>query len=718
MKIKIDNYSMQPSRFIAGTKGSYGFDFIDIEFGEDWEGLAKKIVFSPPEGEPVSVVWAGEPVPIPAEVMAVRGKTAFAVVGYENEKTKITVTGELDVLNTLEPDGIGTVPPTENEVAQIMTYMEKAVSAAEAVRQDAANGVFNGHGWYMGTALSGSGGAISAAIPHTDVGDFYFNTETFETYHCTAKGIWSYMGTLKGIGEAAGWGTPTAEIRMLEDNAQPTVKISASGDDTAKVLSFSFGIPSSYALGGGGSVNEPKKYSVRFPEGSVEGVREDAAEGMVAQVAVGDATVRNDFDDVSFYNRRICNGKWNDKKNRWEVFYYLGDSGFSWTSSDYEVLYECTPFYISDNTDLNSYVSVCGSPCDGYSLAPMFKNGLDKIYLPCFETYLSVNDDGLTYTPRSTADVIPTSLDFNNYCKRLNAYSTKAMGEPVEVFFSETVLQLVEFATKDLGSVMRGVNKLTYKDSADKVISLKDSYNFVVSAETAAKLIPGQAVGMSVNVLQTSVIQDNVIIKSITYSDDGTQATVNSDSYLVSGVVGRYIGSRMFKTGIAARAVTGASSGSATSNTDGTSPCIWRGKENPWGSGRSILGNAYVRCEYDSINAVYNITPGYIYDPSYIADGAITDATKACDYMLPEESGSATAFLSDKKHRSMTLPSQVEVGADRAPHYLTNSEKMNHCICVGGGFTNGEKCGLCIDTTVRMDLLYHDACMRYYMDQR
>lgn len=714
MKIKIDNYSMQPSRFIAGTKGSYGFDFIDIEFGEDWEGLSKKIVFSPPEGDPVSVVWAGDPVPIPAEVMAVRGKTGFAVVGYENEKTKITVTGELDVLNTLDPDGIETVPPTENEVAQIMKYMEQAVSAAESVREDADNGVFNGNGWLMGTALSGKGHDIAADIPISGVGDFYFNTDTYETYHCTAKGLWSYMGTLKGTGAAAGWGTPTAEIHMVDDNAQPTVKISASGEDTAKVLSFSFGIPASYTLGGGGAT--PKKYSVRFPDGGVQGVREDAAEGMVAEVAVGDATVRNDFDGVSFYNRRICNGIWNELRGKWEIIYYLGDQYFSWTSSDYEVLYECTPFYISDDTDINNYVSVCGSPCDGYSLAPMFKNGHDKVYLPCFETYLKENTDG-TYKPRSTAGVIPTCMPYITFCKNIGTYNAKAFGEPVEVFYSETVLQLVEFATKDLGSVMKGVSGLAYGDSTDKVIARKDNYNFTVSAATAAKLTAGQTFSISSDSYQSSLIHDNIFINSITYSADGSIATVNTNQYLSTAVAGKYINSRMFKTGVAAQAVTGASSGSATSNTDGKSPCIWRGKENPWGNGRNMLGNAYSARMYSSILEDYFNDPCYVYNPETNRSGSMASAKKSSSYMLPGVSGSVTAFSSDNGRMCMTLPSEVGEETETGPYFITDNSVYSRCLSVGGGFANSGRCGLCVDVSVLMDRTYHDTCFRYYMEQ-
>ena len=45
------------------------------------------------------------------------------------------------------------------------------------------------------------------------------------------------------VGEAAGFGTPTASITELPSGSVPTVSVEASGEDTAKVFSFEFGIP-------------------------------------------------------------------------------------------------------------------------------------------------------------------------------------------------------------------------------------------------------------------------------------------------------------------------------------------------------------------------------------------------------------------------------------------------------------------------------------------
>lgn len=51
------------------------------------------------------------------------------------------------------------------------------------------------------------------------------------------------QGAKGDTGAAAGFGTPTATATQLEPTEQPTVQVSASGDDTAKVFAFTFGIP-------------------------------------------------------------------------------------------------------------------------------------------------------------------------------------------------------------------------------------------------------------------------------------------------------------------------------------------------------------------------------------------------------------------------------------------------------------------------------------------
>ena len=125
--------------------------------------------------------------------------------------------------------------------------------------------------WYSGTAITGtatagtifSGSGIASALTN----DKYLNTSTGNVYNCTTAGAasvakWQYIGSIKGAkgdtgstgakgdtgaqgptGAAAGFGTPTASATKLAATANPTVTITPSGSNTAKVFAFSFGIP-------------------------------------------------------------------------------------------------------------------------------------------------------------------------------------------------------------------------------------------------------------------------------------------------------------------------------------------------------------------------------------------------------------------------------------------------------------------------------------------
>lgn len=89
---------------------------------------------------------------------------------------------------------------------------------------------------------------VGAQGPKGDKGD------TGETGPRGLQGIQGEVGPqgpqgIQGIqgetGVSAGFGTPTASAAGLPVGSNPTVSISSSGPDTAKVFSFNFGIPES-----------------------------------------------------------------------------------------------------------------------------------------------------------------------------------------------------------------------------------------------------------------------------------------------------------------------------------------------------------------------------------------------------------------------------------------------------------------------------------------
>ena len=201
MKISANYYSITPRRIIAGTKGSFGIEKLEIEFGEEWNGLSKRVVFYPPNSEPVGVIYASEPIDIPVEVMRKRGRTKYAVMGYRDDKKLVTVSGELDVLAALDDTEHESLSPTPDEMAQVLSLMQNAVEAARAVRVDALNGAFDGRDgnrWHIGGAIVGTSDSIECVVEGAEAGDLYLNTDSFAVYTAISDATWRYIGTIKG----------------------------------------------------------------------------------------------------------------------------------------------------------------------------------------------------------------------------------------------------------------------------------------------------------------------------------------------------------------------------------------------------------------------------------------------------------------------------------------------------------------------------------------
>ena len=98
-------------------------------------------------------------------------------------------------------------------------------------------------------ALKGPKGDIGAQGPKGD--PFVYSDFTPEQLAALkgpkgdigAQGPQGAQGPIGNTGSPAGFGTPTASATQLEPNAEPTVTVEASGEDTSKIFNFVFGIP-------------------------------------------------------------------------------------------------------------------------------------------------------------------------------------------------------------------------------------------------------------------------------------------------------------------------------------------------------------------------------------------------------------------------------------------------------------------------------------------
>ena len=189
--INANRYSVSPAVIDAGTKGSYGNDYLRIALSSDWDGLAVKISFYPIRKSPVVVVCGGDDVLIPSEIYRFAGCHMAVISGENTGRVMISLPFMLNVAQTNTPANTPASVPTPTEISQVYEYMKTAVDTAKSVREDADNGVFDGDDGFSPivkvTELPGNSGY---RISITDAkGEQYFNLYSGGTNYVIGPGL-------------------------------------------------------------------------------------------------------------------------------------------------------------------------------------------------------------------------------------------------------------------------------------------------------------------------------------------------------------------------------------------------------------------------------------------------------------------------------------------------------------------------------------------------
>lgn len=139
-KLIVQNDRIIPNRIEVGTEGSFGMEFIEPSFSDEWDGLSIKAVFHPKRGKPVEMLWRNREIEVPAEIMKWCGEGQVIFSGYRITKgsdgeliyPKIkTLPCVLNVPHTLGDTGVNTVPETPGVYEQLR----------EGVKEDLAKGI-------------------------------------------------------------------------------------------------------------------------------------------------------------------------------------------------------------------------------------------------------------------------------------------------------------------------------------------------------------------------------------------------------------------------------------------------------------------------------------------------------------------------------------------------------------------------------------------------
>lgn len=145
--IHVNRDKLTPDKIRAGTKGSYRIESLHFIFSGEWEGLSCKVVFYPVRGKPVEVIYFGNDIDIPPEVMAHSGVAKYVVSGYNlldgviNKKI-ISLTGFIEVDATLGDSGGNSLPMTPGSYEQLREDMKSDIG--EAIQEAIAEGDFRG----------------------------------------------------------------------------------------------------------------------------------------------------------------------------------------------------------------------------------------------------------------------------------------------------------------------------------------------------------------------------------------------------------------------------------------------------------------------------------------------------------------------------------------------------------------------------------------------
>lgn len=151
-EVQLKGYNVRPGNLSLGTFGSYGIEQLHVTLDDTWSGLAVTATFNPPKGEPREIrLPENGLIDVPAEATANEGTGTIVYCGVANGVQRITKTQGYNVITRGPVGGTEPFKPSESlatQVLQAALNAEKnsaeAKSVADNLRNDAANGKFNG----------------------------------------------------------------------------------------------------------------------------------------------------------------------------------------------------------------------------------------------------------------------------------------------------------------------------------------------------------------------------------------------------------------------------------------------------------------------------------------------------------------------------------------------------------------------------------------------
>lgn len=441
-------------------------------------------------------------------------------------------------------------------------------------------------------------------------------------------------------------------------------------------------IPKGWADGRYALAFASPRYGVRFSGSGNSGstvTRLYDAVGLTAAVGTDTATAVNDFDGIApWSNRRRCCGYWDDA-GQFVINAYEGEPGYTTDGSNGEVWVESSLWYyqhtVSEDGVEEIIISTYQYP--GFSPAPIFlsRGGQAQPYLKAYTAaYPMATVDG---KPTSRSGVFTGSYSLNAAMTEARTagenYCTTTAGE----WYSDWLLMVVEFATRNLQAIMVGATQLPWATTDTALVAETGANRIIISASNASGYVVGQTIGIGTTQGGNQVCS-NRRITSIETVEGGT--AINFDGDPVDIAVGNMVYSLAWITGTCDGVQS--SSGSYTSNTSGKYNCIYRGKEKPYGDCFEWCCDVlFQRHGAGTAEDPYTYTTHYLPDPTKYSGGAITEDYVQLGYGIPVQDGYSTALGLDERFPWVRIPSAI--GGSTTTYYSDYYQYPRYAVTAG-----------------------------------
>lgn len=438
------------------------------------------------------------------------------------------------------------------------------------------------------------------------------------------------------------------------------------------------------------------RYGVKFGGSANTGAtvaRLYNAVGLVAGVGTDTATAINDFDGLYPWSaRRRCCGYWDDNGN-FVVNAYKGEPGYIEDGTNGEVWVEHSLFFYKHeySDDGAEEIVISATQLAGFLPAPIFLKPdgtvFQKAYTAAFP--LAIVEGKAT----SRAGVFSDTCSLNAAMEKARTLGTDYTVGTTAEWYTECLYMWVEFATRNMQSVMNGASSLSYVASDTATVAETAVNRIIVASTVAAKYVVGQTILIGTS-LGSSNIANNRIVTAIEDYDAENKAIV-FDGEPVNIAVGNIVCTAAWINGSCNDVLS--SSGSPVSNTSGKYNCVYRGKETPYGNAYEWISDIlFSRQGAGTTESPYTYDVHFLPNPTEYSGGTITEDYIKLNFNIPNAAGYAKKLGYDSRFPWLRIP--CEVGAGSTTYYSDYYYSPQYAVCaarVGGSWGSGPNSGPC-----------------------